>query len=270
MIRRLRSRANEALVVGKFDGTSVIVTGASRGIGKGIAKVFAGHGASVLIVARNETAGWQTVEEIEAAGGAASFCRADVSRWTDVEAMVQASIERHGAAHVLCANAGIFPSSAIEELSEDEWDEVQAVNVKGMFLAVKACLPHMKNQNYGRIILTSSITGPITGFPGWSHYGASKAAMLGFMRTAAIECAKHNITINAVLPGNIMTEGMETLGQEHIRGMERSIPMGRMGEPADIGHAALFFASSEAKYITGQTLIVDGGQILPESEEGLT
>jgi 3-oxoacyl-[acyl-carrier protein] reductase len=256
-------------VAGKFDGKSVIVTGASRGLGKGIAKVFAEQGASVLIVARNETAGSHTVEEIETAGGVASFCSADVSRWSDVETMVQATMERYGAVHVLCANAGIFPSSPIEDLSEEEWDEVQAVNVKGMFLAVKACLPHMKKQNYGRIVLTSSITGPITGYPGWAHYGASKAAMLGFMRTAAIECAKHNITINAVLPGNIITEGMETLGQEHIRGMEQSIPMGRLGDPEDIGYAALFFASPEAKYITGQTLIVDGGQTLPESGEGL-
>jgi 3-oxoacyl-[acyl-carrier protein] reductase len=256
-------------VAGKFDGKSVIVTGASRGLGKGIAKVFAEHGASMLIVARNENAGSHTVEEIQTAGGVASFCRADVSRWSDVQTMVQATMERYGAVHVLCANAGIFPSSPIEDLSEEEWDEVQAVNVKGMFLAVKARLPHMKKQNYGRIVLTSSITGPITGYPGWAHYGASKAAMLGFMRTAAIECAKHNITINAVLPGNIITEGMETLGQEHIRGMEKSIPMGRLGDPEDIGYAALFFASPEAKYITGQTLIVDGGQTLPESEEGL-
>ena len=256
-------------MIGKFDGKSVIVTGASRGLGKGIAKVFAEQGASVLVVARNEEAGSRTVAEIERAGGVASFCRADVSRWSDVETMVEATMERYGAVHVLCANAGIFPSSPIEDLPEEEWDEVQAINVKGMFLSVKACLPHMKKQNHGRIVLTSSITGPITGYPGWAHYGASKAAMLGFMRSAAIECAKHNITINAVLPGNIMTEGMETLGQEHIRGMQRSIPMGRLGDPEDIGYAALFFASPEAKYITGQTLIVDGGQTLPESEDGL-
>ncbi len=256
-------------MIGKFDGKSVIVTGASRGLGKGIAKVFAEQGASVLVVARNENAGSRTVAEIEKAGGVASFCRADVSRWSDVETMVEATIEHYGAVHVLCANAGIFPSSRVEDLSEEEWDEVQAVNVKGMFLAVKACLPPMKKQNYGRIVLTSSITGPITGYPGWAHYGASKAAMLGFMRTAAIECAKHNITINAVLPGNIITEGMESLGQEHIRGMQRSIPMGRLGDPEDIGYAALFFACPEAKYITGQTLIVDGGQTLPESKDGL-
>lgn len=261
--------ADEALLAGKFQGTSVIITGASRGLGKGIAKVFARHGASVLIVSRNEDTGRQTVEEIEKAGGVASFCRADVRRWNDIEAMVIAAVDRYGAIHVLCANAGVFPSSFVENMSEKEWDEVQAVNVKGMFLAVKRCLPEMKKQNYGRIVLTSSITGPITGYRGWSHYGASKAAMLGFMRTAAIEFAKHNITINAVLPGNILTEGMLTLGQEHIRGMEKSIPMGRLGDPEDIGHAALFFASPEAKYITGQTLIVDGGQTLPESEAGL-
>lgn len=256
-------------MAGKFQGTSVIVTGASRGLGKGIAKVFASHGASVLIASRNDDAGARTVEEIEEAGGIASFCRADVSHWSDMEVMVNTAVDRYGAVHVLCANAGVFPSSFVEDISEKEWDEVQAVNVKGMFLAVQKCLPLMKRQNYGRIVLTSSITGPVTGYRGWAHYGASKAAMLGFMRTAAIECAKHNITINAVLPGSILTDGMISLGQEHIRGMEKSIPMGRLGDPEDVGYAALFLASTEAKYITGQTLIVDGGQTLPESQAGM-
>ena len=115
------------------------------------------------------------------------------------------------------------------------------------------------------MILTSSITGPITGYPGWSHYGASKAAQLGFMRTAAIELAPMGITVNAVLPGNVMTEGLADLGEDYIRSMEMSIPQRRLGSVQDIGNAALFFASDEAAYITGQALVVDGGQILPES-----
>ena len=122
--------------------------------------------------------------------------------------MAAASVERHGGIDILCSNAGIFPSARIEEMSEEEWDTVNSVNLKGTFLVVKACLPHMRQRSEGRIVLTSSITGPITGFPGWAHYGATKAGMLGFMRTAAIELASHNITINAVLPGNIMTEGI--------------------------------------------------------------
>src|SRR5439155_25935177 len=109
------------------------------------------------------------------------------------------------------------------------------------------------------------ITGPITGYPGWAHYGASKAAQLGFLRTAAIELARAKVTINAILPGNIVTEGLEELGEEYLGRMERSIPLGRLGSVEDVAHAALFLASDEAGYITGQTIVVDGGQVLPES-----
>ncbi len=142
-------------------------------------------------------------------------------------------------------------------------------NLKGTFLSVSAVLPAMKAKKKGRIIITSSITGPITGFPGWSHYGASKAGQLGFMRTAAIELAPSNITINAVMPGNIRTEGLDGLGPVYIASMEASIPQKRFCSVADIGNAALFFASEEAGYITGQTLVVDGGQILPELLQAL-
>jgi 3-oxoacyl-[acyl-carrier protein] reductase len=123
----------------------------------------------------------------------------------------------------------------------------------------------MKQRRTGRIVLTSSITGPVTGFPGWSHYGASKAGQLGFMRTAAIELAPSHITINAVMPGNIATEGLVDLGSEYTARMENSIPMRRLGTVADIANAVLFFSSDEAAYITGQTLVIDGGQVLPES-----
>jgi 3-oxoacyl-[acyl-carrier protein] reductase len=113
-------------------------------------------------------------------------------------------------------------------------------------------------------VLTSSITGPLTGAAGWSHYGASKAAQLGFMRTAAIELAPLGITVNAVLPGNIATEGLEELGEEYVRDIERAIPLGRLGTVEEIAHTALFLAGDEAAYITGQTIVVDGGQTLPE------
>jgi len=250
-------------------GASVIVTGASKGIGKGIARVFASKGAKVLVVARHEDAGNATVEEIRKAGGNATFCKGDVSSWDDMQAMAQAAADTHGGVDILCSNAGIFPSAKLLEMSVDDWDQVLNVNLRGSFLAVKACVPHMQKRGKGRIILTSSITGPITGFPGWSHYGASKAGQLGFIRTAAIELAKHNITINAVMPGNIMTEGLADLGEEYLRTMSESIPLKRLGSVEDIAHAALFFASEEAGYITGQTIVVDGGQILPESLEAL-
>jgi 3-oxoacyl-[acyl-carrier protein] reductase len=150
-------------------------------------------------------------------------------------------------------------------MTAEDFDQVMAVNLRGTFLAVSACLPAMKARGAGRIVLTSSITGPITGYPGWSHYGASKAGQLGFMRTAAIELAPFNITMNAVMPGNIATEGLASLGPEYAAKMAASIPAGRLGSGDDIANAALFFCSDEAGYITGQTLTIDGGQVLPES-----
>lgn len=256
-------------MAGRLNGKVAVITGSSRGIGKGIAKVFAAEGAKVLIVARDEQAGKSVVDEILKSGGDAAFCRSDVSRWPDAQAMAKAAVDRFGRLDVLISNAGIFPSARIEAMTEAQWDQVQTVNLKGTFFAVKACFAQMKDQHYGRIVLTSSITGPITGFPGWAHYGATKAGVLGFLRTAALEFAPHGVTINAVLPGNIRTEGLADLGEEYIRRMERSIPVGMLGEPEDVGHAALFLASDDARFITGQTLIVDGGQVLPESLDAL-
>ena len=249
---------------------SVIVTGGSKGLGRGIAQVFAREGAKVLVVARQQDAGEQTAKGIVDAGGTASFFRADVSNWDDVEAMAEAAVDRHGGIDILCSNAGIFPSARVEEMTQVEWDTVNSVNLKGTFFAVKACLPELKKKEEGRILLTSSITGPITGYPGWAHYGATKAGMLGFMRTAAIEFARYNITINAVMPGNIMTEGLDDIGEDYLRRMEQSIPLGKLGDPEDVAYAVLFLASHEAKYITGQTLVVDGGQTLPESMDAVS
>ena len=249
-----------------LEGRSVVVTGASKGIGKGIARVFARQGAKVLVVARHADQAEACAREL---GASASAFAADVTKLADMEAMAKAAAERHGGIDVLCANAGVFPQAKIEELSAEQWDHVLGTNLKGTFLAVKACLSYLKTADGGRVVLTSSITGPVTGFPGWTHYGASKAGQLGFLRTAAIELAKYGITINAVMPGNIVTEGLEGLGAEYLKTMAASIPLKRLGSVEDIGYAALFFASREAAYITGQTIVVDGGQILPESLEAL-
>jgi 3-oxoacyl-[acyl-carrier protein] reductase len=250
-------------------GKSVIVTGSSKGIGKGIARVFAGHGAKVLIVARNLKEAEATAAELGKTGGTVSAFAADVTKLSDMQAMAKAAVERHGGLDVLCANAGIFPQAKIEDLSPETWDEVMDTNLKGTFLAIKACVPHLKNSGQGRIVITSSITGPVTGYPGWTHYGATKAGQLGFMRTACIELAKYGITVNAVMPGNIVTEGLAGLGEDYQRSMAASVPLKRLGSVEDIGHAAAYFASKEAAYVTGQTIIVDGGQILPESLEAL-
>ncbi|MGF7239298.1 MAG: 3-oxoacyl-ACP reductase FabG [Frankia sp.] len=251
-------------------GRTVIVTGGSKGIGKGIARVFARSGANVVITGRDEGAAAATAKELTAAGGGTvSYVVADVVSADGAARVAATARERHGGIDVVCANAGIFPSATLAEMTVDDIDTVLGVNVKGAILSIQACLPDLTASGHGRVILTSSITGPVTGFPGWSHYGASKAAMLGFMRTAAIELAKAKITVNAVLPGNIVTEGLSDLGPDYLASMEASIPMARLGEVDEVGYAALFLASDEAAYITGQSIAVDGGQVLPESPAAL-
>lgn len=248
---------------------SVVVTGASKGIGKGIAQVFANAGCQVLLVSRTLGDAEAAAADISSAGGRASAIAGDVTSYKDMANVAAAAVDRHGGIDVLCANAGIYPQSKLEEMSTEEWDQVLGTNLKGNFISVKACLPHMKKSDNGRIVLTSSITGPVTGFPGWTHYGASKSGQLGFMRTACMEFAKYGITVNAVMPGNTLTEGLIALGEDYLETMAASVPLKRLGTVEDIGNAALFLATKEAGYITGQTIIVDGGQIVPESLEAL-
>jgi 3-oxoacyl-[acyl-carrier protein] reductase len=174
-------------------GRSVIVTGASKGIGKGIARVFASKGAKVLVVSRDLAQAEAAAAEIRASiggrGGIASAVAADVSSPEDSARMAATATERHGGIDIVCCNAGVFPAAKLGQMSVADWDQVLDINLKGTFLTVNACLTGLKARGKGRIIVTSSITGPITGYPGWSHYAASKAGQLGFVRTAAIELA---------------------------------------------------------------------------------
>jgi len=246
-------------------GRTCIVTGASKGIGRGIALRFGRAGCKVAVVSRNAAEAERVVAEITAAGGTAIAVAADVADEAATRAMAKTVLDRFGSIDILCANAGIFPAAKLGTMTAADFDHVIGTNLRGTFLSVSACLPALKASGHGRIVLTSSITGPITGYPGWSHYGASKAGQLGFMRTASIELAPAKITVNAVMPGNIRTEGLDGMGPEYIAKMEASVPMKRLGSVEDIANAALFFASDEAAYVTGQMIVVDGGQILPES-----
>jgi 3-oxoacyl-[acyl-carrier protein] reductase len=246
-------------------GRSVLVTGASRGIGKGIARVFAEAGANVVITGRDPSLGAAAVADLAGLPGSVSFAEGDVTSQADCARVVATAVERNGSLDVVCANAGIFPMSPLAEMPAAEMDAILGTNVKGCMLTVQAAIEPLGRSGHGRVIVTSSITGPLSGFPGWSHYGATKAAQLGFIKSAAIELAPRGITVNAVLPGNVETEGLAELGPEYRASMEAAIPQHRLGTVADIGNACLFFASDEASFITGQALTVDGGQMLPES-----
>ena len=252
-----------------LQGKTVIVTGAGRGIGKGIAAVFAKEGARVLVVNRSADAGQATTKEIVAAGGEASFLQANVKNRADMERMAATCIERYGAIDILCANAGVFPTSHIVDMTDEVWDDVLDTNLKGVFYGVRACIPQMKAQAQGRIVVISSITGPNVGWPGLSHYMASKGGVNAFVIGAALELAKHNITVNAISPGTIMTQGLMELGGDQVNEITAIIPAGYIGETEDIAYAAVYLASDQARYITGQALVLDGGQILPESPAAL-
>ena len=237
-----------------------VVTGGARGIGRGIATVLAAEGARVVIVDLDGELAERAASDL---GGLA--IPADVVDRPSVDQMAARVVDELGRIDIVAANAGIYPVAELTELTDEMWAQVMDVNVGGAVRTVQACLPAMRDRGYGRVVLTSSITGPITGQRGFAHYGASKAAMLGFMRSAAVELARSGITVNAVMPGNVATEGFAGTSDEHQERMLTSIPMGRYAEPEEIGWAVRFLASPEAAYITGQTLIVDGGQVLPEA-----
>lgn len=249
----------------RLDGQVAVITGAAKGIGRGIAEVLIAEGASVLLADLDGEQAQATAAELGGSRGAAFGVETDVTDGADLTRMAAAAVERWGRIDILAANAGIYPHIPFAELDQAAFDQLMAINVRGAVFAAQACIPAMAAQGYGRIVLTSSITGGVVGQPGYAHYGASKAAMLGFMRSAAIEVAGDGITINAVLPGNIRTPGFADLGAEHEQAMLAAIPLGIFGEAEDVGWAVRFLASPEARYITGQTLVIDGGQVLPES-----
>jgi 3-oxoacyl-[acyl-carrier protein] reductase len=249
----------------RLDGKVAIVTGAARGIGAGIASVLHAEGAKVVLADLDPDAAADAAAALDPSAERALAVSTDVTNRADLDAMVAAAIDRWGRIDILAANAGVYPHIPFDQLEPAAFDELMAINLRGAVFASQACIGPMRSNGYGRIVLTSSITGSIVGQPGYAHYGASKAAMLGFMRSAALEVADAGITINAVLPGNIRTPGIGDLGDEHIGAMVAAIPLGMLGEPEDVGWAVRFLASAEARYITGQTLVIDGGQVLPES-----
>jgi 3-oxoacyl-[acyl-carrier protein] reductase len=249
-----------ALLVGR----TALVTGGTLGIGRGVAEVLSRAGARVVISGRDADRGWKVADEISAPDSPCHFRRADVRSLEDMRSLASYAREQFGSLDVLVHNAGVYPEVPLAEMSEADWDLVHDTNLKSAFFALRACLPFLKESPAGRIIFMSSITGPVTGYPGLAHYGASKAGMEGFMRTAAIEVAPFGITVNAVAPGSIRTEGLADLGAQAIAAMEALIPLKRLGHTHDVANAVLYLASDLASFVTGQSVVVDGGQTLPE------
>jgi 3-oxoacyl-[acyl-carrier protein] reductase len=246
----------------RLEGKVAIVTGAAWGIGSAIAARYAAEGARVVVAD-------QDVEGARAAAGRLSdaiACPVNVSDTDAVDAMVTDVIRRYERIDVLTHNAGIYPSSPLEEMSDELWDSVLDTNLKSLFLTVRACIPHMRRRGGGRITATSSITGPRVALAGMTHYAASKAGINGFVRNAAVELARFGITVNGVEPGTVRTDGvLRIASEEDLAAQGEIIPLGRVATGDDIAGAHLFLCSDDAAYITGQTIVVDGGQILPEN-----
>jgi 3-oxoacyl-[acyl-carrier protein] reductase len=247
----------------RLTNRTALVIGAARGIGAGIVERFIEEGAHVVIADTEAAIGQATAKRL-----GARFIETNIALKADADRAVAETVDHFGGLDILVQNAGIYPWTLIENIEPEEWDSVMAVNLRGTFLAARAALPVMREKKYGRMVFTSSITGPRVTSPGHGHYSASKAGINGFIKAAALEFAGYGITVNGVEPGNILTEAIvEHRSKAFIRSMEEAVPLGRLGTPRDIANAVLFLASDEASYITGTTIIVDGGQTLPEGKD---
>ena len=239
-----------------------IVTGAGQGIGRAMALGLAREGARVAIADVNEECANTVKNEIEASGGRALAIRTDVSNEKSVQAMVEKSLKEFLRVDILVNNAGIFPTSPVEEMSEEDWDRVIGTNLVGAFLCAIAVVPKFLEQGTGRIISITSGRA-FQGAKNGAHYAASKAGIIGFSKSLALELAPHRITVNVICPG--ITDTAQPRGhqtEEQIYAQAQRIPLGRIGQPEDLVGPAVFLASDAAAFITGQTLLVNGGSIM--------
>jgi len=246
----------------RLEQRTAIVTGAAQGIGRAIARGFAREGASVVIADVNQESARTVKNEIEAGGGKALAIRTDVSDESSVQAMAKESLAEFGRVDILVNNAGIFPTSSVEEMSEEDWDRVIGTNLVGAFLCAKAVVPKFLEQGSGRIISLTSGRA-FQGAKNGAHYAASKAGIIGFSKSLALELAPHGITVNVICPG--ITDTAQPRGhqtEEEMYAQGQRIPLGRIGQPEDLVGPAVFLASGAAAFVTGQTILVNGGSIM--------
>ena len=237
-----------------------IVTGGARGIGKGIVKSLLLEGAKVIIMDNNKEGKQVEIEMNKQFHNKIFFFKGDVASKLDNSKAVELAISKFGHLDIICANAGIYPITWIKDISEKEWDQVMNVNLKGPFLLMQSALDQFMKNKYGKIIFTSSITGTVVGASGHAHYAATKSGLIGLVKTAAVELSQYNININAIVPGNVMSEGMKLeRNEKFIKSQANAIPLGRLANTIEIGNLVSFLASDGASYITGQNIRVDGG-----------
>ncbi len=247
-----------------LSGRTAIVTGGAMGIGLGIARRLHEAGASIVIADLDPDAAEQAAEELQTRrGGSAVSVRVDVSDPDDVERMVDVAVETFGGIDILVNNAGIFPMVPLSDLDLDTFQRVLDVNLTGLYLCTKAASARMIAQGRGgRIVNITSIDALHPSMVGLSHYDASKHGAWGFTKNVALELAPHDIRVNAIAPGGIRTPGVGDVDEETMKSFEGMVPMGRMGDPDEIGRAALFLASELSSYMTGAQVVVDGGRLL--------
>jgi NAD(P)-dependent dehydrogenase (short-subunit alcohol dehydrogenase family) len=238
-----------------------IVTGAAKGIGAAVAKKFAEEGAKVVLCDLNEAEVKKMEAEIVAAGGTVLGVIANVANRAQVDAMVQAALDKFGTIDILINNAGITRDAMLHKMTEEQWDQVLNVNLKGIFYCTQAVIPTMREKGYGKIVSISSTSR--FGNIGQANYAVSKEGVVGFTRTAAKELASKNITVNAIAPGGIWTDMLAAVPDKILEMSKRGIPLGRFGSVEELANACLFLASDDSSFVTGQCLQVDGGTVMP-------
>ena len=244
-----------------FKDKVVVVTGSTRGIGKEIAMIFAGQGAVAIILGRNEEMAAQVCDEIIQRGLKSESFSCDVTSFENVQEIINKVLDKYGRIDILVNNAGITKDNLLLRMSESDWDDVINVNLKGVFNCTKVVAKAMLKAKSGKIINISSIIG-ILGNAGQANYAATKAGIIGFTKSVARELASRGITANAIAPGYIKTDMTAQLKEAAREEMMKNIPLGRLGEASDVANACLFLASKDADYITGQTIVVDGGMAI--------